>query len=260
MLRYRLTTPEQVTLTYQLAGLVTRAIAWGMDMVIMIVLMILVGWVLVMITGLLAALSIPPLFMVGIIFIAEFLIFVGYFIFCEQFMVGRSPGKRIMGLRVVSASGGRLVFVDILIRNLLRPVDFLPSFMFLGGVTAFIDPRHRRLGDFAANTIVIRDRRVALPKAVTRQQARHNSFHTDPTLRGRIINRLNRLERDLVMDLALRRDTLDVATRENLFADTAGYLRRRLGLSQTAENLEHLSDEQMVLNVALVLQDGWFKG
>ncbi len=260
MLRYRLTTPEQVVLSYQLAGLVARAIAWAIDMVVMFTLMILVGWILIMLLGLLALVAVSPWFMAGILFIAEFLIFVGYFVFCERFMAGRSPGKKIMGLRVASASGGRLAFVDILIRNLLRPIDFLPSFMFLGGATAFIDPCHRRLGDFAANTIVISDRRVTLPKAVTRQQWRHNSFQADPAMRSRIINRLDRLDRDLVMDLSMRRDSLDVGTRESLFADTAAYLRTRLGLGELAGNLEHLSSEQMVLNVALVLQDGWFKG
>ncbi len=260
MLRYELTTPEQVTLSYQLAGLVSRAIAGLIDLICMISLMILVGILLLMVAVATSFIGSFTFLFLGVVFIVEFLIFIGYFIFFERFMAGGSPGKRLMGLRVTSASGGRLEMEDIVVRNLLRAVDFLPSFMFLGGTVAFIDPYHRRLGDFAANTIVIRERRVSLPKAVTRRHDRHNSFQADPVLRGRIVNRLNRADRDLTMDLTLRRDSLDDDVRESLFADAARYLRRRLEISDAAEQIEHLSDEQMVVNVALVLQNGWFKG
>lgn len=245
MLRYRLTTPEQVCFSYQLAGLFTRAIAYLIDAAIMVAFII--GSVLVCVAA-------PGVFGIVLILLIIFATFLGYFILFETLWSGQTPGKRAMKIRVMDASGGKLSMANVAIRNLIRMVDMLPMLMFLGGVVAFMDPHHRRLGDMAANTIVVRDRKTGLPKSVVRREARHNSFRADPALRARIIARIDREERDLIMDLTLRRDQLDTPVRERMFADMAAHCRSRLGME---DNNEYLSDEQTVLNIALILQDGW---
>ncbi len=245
MLRYRLNTPEQVCFSYQLAGLFTRSIAYLIDTVVMVAF--IVGAVLVCAT-------VPGVFGVVLLLLIIFATFLGYFILFEALWSGQTPGKRAMNIRVMDASGGRLSIANVALRNLIRVVDMLPVLMFLGGVVAFIDPSHRRLGDMAANTIVIRDQKIGLPKSVVRREGRHNSFRADPALRSRIVARIGRAERDLIIDLTLRRDQLDTPVRERMFADMAAHCRRILGLD---DKNEYLSDEQTVINIALILQDGW---
>ncbi len=244
MLRYRLTTPEQVCFSYQLAGLFTRALAYLLDTAIMFA-----G-----IVGAAFLMLIPGVFGIALFLLMIFVILLGYFIFFEAVWSGQTPGKRAMRIRVMDAGGGRLSLTNIAIRNLLRAIDGLPMLMFLGGVTALIDPHHRRLGDMAANTIVVRDRKTGLPQSVVRREVRHNSFLIDAALRSRILSSIGPEERDLIMDLTLRRDQLDTPARERMFSDVAAYCRDRLGINDAAD---YLSDEQAVINIALILQDGW---
>ena len=245
MLRYRVTTPEQVCFSYKLAGLFTRAMAYLIDTVAMVA--IIIGEVFL-------CAAVPGVFGIVLLLLMIFATFLGYFIVFEALWSGQTPGKRAMHIRVMNASGGRLSITNVVIRNLIRVVDMLPVLMFLGGVVAFIDPSHRRLGDMAANTIVIRDQKIGLPKSVVRREGRHSSFRADPALRSRIVARIGRAERDLIIDLTLRRDQLDTPVRERMFADLAAHCRGLLGLE---DKNEYLSDEQTVINIALILQDGW---
>lgn len=79
-----------------------------------------------------------------------------YFALTEIAMRGRTPGKKMVGLRVVSRSGGTASAGALMVRNLLRPVDF-----FAGVLLMASDPLSRRLGDRLAGTIVIHDRATA---------------------------------------------------------------------------------------------------
>jgi uncharacterized RDD family membrane protein YckC len=86
------------------------------------------------------------------------LVFWGYYILFETMWEGQSPGKRALGVRVLKTSGMPIGFLDAVIRNLVRIVDFLPFFYGVGVVTMFISPQSRRLGDLAAGTLVVRER------------------------------------------------------------------------------------------------------
>jgi uncharacterized RDD family membrane protein YckC len=80
----------------------------------------------------------------------------------ETFVNGRTLGKRIMGLRAVSAGGGSISKTQAVIRNLLRPIDFLPLGYGVGGLLAVLGPSSQRLGDLVAKTIVVKEsRRIA---------------------------------------------------------------------------------------------------
>ena len=76
-----------------------------------------------------------------------------YFAGLEIAMGGRTPGKKMVGLRVVSRSGGTASAGALLVRNLLRPVDLL-----VGVLLMALDPLARRLGDRLAGTLVVHDR------------------------------------------------------------------------------------------------------
>jgi uncharacterized RDD family membrane protein YckC len=72
-------------------------------------------------------------------------------------LVGATPGKMLMGLKVVMLDGRRCTITAALIRNLLRYVDAMPfGWYFVGAVLILATPRRQRLGDLAAGTVVRR--------------------------------------------------------------------------------------------------------
>jgi len=83
-----------------------------------------------------------------------FIIF-AYLILMEAY-VGWTVGKRILGMRVVDGSEGRIGLSKSIIRNMLRLVDGLPAFNILGIVLIASSPRGQRFGDRVAKTYVIR--------------------------------------------------------------------------------------------------------
>lgn len=236
-----ITTPELVTFHYTPAGLASRAMAWLIDQVI-----IFVAFIAAAIALAIYARDFAP----ALIYIAKFLLDFGYFTLFEWLRRGQTPGKQMMGIAVAAADGAQLRGGDVLLRNLLRPIDGLPMFMTTGGIVAFIDPHRRRLGDMAAGTLVIRTARGQLPSRLFNSPDQTNTFWNDPAIRARITARITRPQRDLLMDLALRRDQLDPLPRQELFAQAHAYFARVFNLPQT----EHLTDEQAVLNIAMVVR------
>jgi hypothetical protein len=94
----------------------------------------------------------------GVFGLVAFALLWGYYIFFETLWNGQSPGKRWVGLRVIAHDGTPIGVSATLIRNLVRIVDFLPLYYGIGVVTMFIDRQSRRLGDFAAGTLVVYER------------------------------------------------------------------------------------------------------
>ena len=150
-------TPEHVALDYEIAGIGSRAAAAFLDQAIVVALVVALSLVFVL-TGI-GATVLGPLagaLMLG----AAFAIWYGYFIFFEAFRHGQTPGKRWLGLRVVSESGHAVTRSGAVLRNLLRIADFLPPPYLGGALLVVLHPRGRRLGDIVGGTVVIRDRPV----------------------------------------------------------------------------------------------------
>jgi uncharacterized RDD family membrane protein YckC len=99
----------------------------------------------------------------GVSIVAIFAAFLAYDILFEIKASGRTLGKRWTGLRVVTLEGGPVDFRTSAVRNLLRLVDLLPFAYTTGMVTILATSRNQRLGDLAAGTLVVRERRAALP-------------------------------------------------------------------------------------------------
>ena len=198
--------------------------------------------------GFAAAFGLGELGIAGII-VLFLAVDLAYFTALEVWLRGQTPGKRTMGLRVTADSGGRPVPADLMLRNGLRLIDGLPIFMVVGAVVAWIDPHGRRLGDLAAGTVVVAipAARSAALRTLRGMRDRENAFAA-PAIARRIQSRLTRDDRDLLADLAAGRDRLDPIARSEVFADAAAWVRGRFGLPDA----ESLSDEQVVLNVALV--------
>jgi uncharacterized RDD family membrane protein YckC len=111
--------------------------------------------------GVAASLRDMPLFSQAggaLLILSAFLLFFGYFAIFEIVWNGQTPGKRIIGLRVVKDSGRPLTAAETIGRNLMRIVDSLPSFYAVGIIAAVCNSQNKRLGDFVAGSIVVRER------------------------------------------------------------------------------------------------------
>ncbi len=156
--RTEIETPEHVVLSYHLAGPIRRGLAWGIDTLLRGAVLLLFGIVLSLST---AGTSNGGGFQSGLLLVAVFVLEWVYFVVCDVVMSGRSPGKKALRLRVVSAQGLPVGLGDSLLRNLLRGADFLPFGYVLGTLCMIGDGRFRRLGDLVAGTLVIYEPKVA---------------------------------------------------------------------------------------------------
>ncbi len=163
----RIETPEQLELRLPLAGFGPRFLAAGIDYmivfagtgVLLFIEMMLMGfWIAGSAT---ASQTEPPtsliILMMLVIILTALLPQVFYFAIFESIWQGQTPGKRVAGIRVIRRGGGRLVFRDVLIRNLLRIIDLLPNLGFVAWVSFFATRNQQRLGDLAADTVVVRE-------------------------------------------------------------------------------------------------------
>jgi uncharacterized RDD family membrane protein YckC len=168
---YRLLTPENVELRYDVAGVGSRLFAASLDYTFIAIgyaiLFFAATFVLAGITRLvslnndLRELSEWVAFgYVAVNVLLAFVAFWGYFIAFELLWNGQSPGKRILGLRTVRQGGLPISATASLVRNLLRAIDVL---LLVGVVVMLFDRSSRRLGDLAAGTLVVRE-----PRAVSR--------------------------------------------------------------------------------------------
>jgi uncharacterized RDD family membrane protein YckC len=145
--RIEISTPERVTVAYELAGVGSRMLAQAIDALI--------------VSGILFGLFIAAGAISGPIALAAAiggatLTPVGYFLVIEWLGHGSTPGKAALRLRVVCDTGEPVGLQESAVRNLVRIVDFLPGAYVLGGICAMASREGRRLGDMAAGTIVVR--------------------------------------------------------------------------------------------------------
>ncbi len=154
-------TPEGVELELRAAGIVVRMYAHLIDLGIKCVAYILAAIVVFMIfNGPVAS---------EIYLIVMFLIEWFYPVFGELYMDGATVGKRSMGLVVVYDDGTPIGWSGSIIRNLIRNVDSFPIFVIpimgqpvfpiwtygIGVLVMLLSPQSKRLGDYAAGTLVI---------------------------------------------------------------------------------------------------------
>lgn len=246
---YHLETPERVALSYDVAGLGSRFLPALVDMIVQTVLAIIIFFLGTLglgtvFAGVGDALGIDdelgPVLAVAITLLLGFAIFGGYFVFFETLWHGQSPGKRLFGLRVIKEGGYPIGFSEALIRNLVRLVDFLPAYYMIGVTAMLIDGRARRLGDLAAGTIVVKERRgvtLASLRAPAGPSVASDAESTDvvgiPNLR-----RLTAAEQSLLREYLARRPSLAGPAARSLATTLATSLARRLDHDLAGEDPE----------------------
>lgn len=239
-------TPEGVFFSLPLAGPIVRCMAWLLDAVCLLA----AAKIIQMGAALLGVFSQDLSRAFSILF--YFICYIGYGIVLEWFWNGQTLGKRLFHLRVMDIRALPLRFSQIVIRNLLRAVDSLPLFYIVGGLACLISRHAQRLGDLAANTVVVRTRRLAAPRIdAVLDRNRHNSLRAYPHLAARLRQQVAPVEADTALQALLRRDLLTPEARVDLFALMADLFRRKVAFP--AEALAGISDEQYVRNVVDLL-------
>lgn len=240
-----ISTPEGIAFSFQLAGPVIRLLAWTTDLMVIFALTMTLRKSL----GLFGVISRDIASALYLLF--YFLISVGYGMALEWFWQGQTLGKRLFRLRVMDARGLRLHFSQVVIRNLLRFADSLPGFYMVGGLACLISEQGQRLGDIAANTVVIWHPRITPPDLVQLFSGKYNSFQEYPHLAARLRHHVTPSEAGIAMQALLRRDELTPRARVALFSDIAAYFKEIVAFPEEAT--EGISDEQYIRNVADIL-------
>jgi uncharacterized RDD family membrane protein YckC len=237
-------TTEKVPFVYRVAGLGSRSLAWMIDFSLV---------VLIYLAGIMVGI-VWDIGMAGlgdaIIFLWIFAVNFGYFLLFEWLWQGSTPGKKALGIRVIQLRGTSVNFLSATIRNVVRMVDLMFPFYTLGVAVAACDAKQRRLGDFAAGTLVVHVQRKAQPIRVM-EAAKSEASRVDEQAARQRLMALTREQKQTLLDLALRREQLRIEDRAKLFRALAEYFRGELGLAADV----HESDERFVVRLAALLSE-----
>ena len=226
--RVNVETPEHVEFSYEVAGLGSRFTAGLVDACIQgsgILAILVLFWVG---SRSVSFAEYVESALQGFLLLALFLFVWGYHLYFEVFRGGQSPGKRLFQIRVVAEGGYPVTLPRAAVRNLMRIVDILPLPYGVAGVSMFIDPRGRRLGDLAAGTVVVRERGTAAPAAVAAARALSIG-----DLEGK--RRLPPLEQEMVRAFLQRRGKLAADARSRIASFVAARAAAALGVDAGAD-------------------------
>src|SRR5688572_3494997 len=238
-------TPEGIVFSQTLAGPVVRFFAWLIDgLCVMALMSFVVG--LVRGFGL-----VSPGIANAVLAITGFVLNFGFSIFLEWVWRGQTIGKKLLGLRVVDADGMRLQLEQIVTRNLLRVVDLLPAAYLVGGLSCWLSRKCQRLGDIAANTIVVRIPVVTEPDLDQLLAGKFNSLRQHAHLAARLRQRVTPVEAGIALQALVRRDEFDAVARIELFEQLASHFQTKVSFPQDA--VDGVSSEQYIRNVVDVV-------
>ena len=151
----RIVTPENIAFSYQLASFSQRAVAYGIDLIVLGILEMLIGCVLLFLVSLM---HFPGGLALAIFLISLFILYWFLGAFFETVWNGQTPGKRLLGIRVLSAEGQPINSFQAFIRNIMRLADLQP--FGCGGIAFAVmlcNKRFQRFGDLLCGTMVIVD-------------------------------------------------------------------------------------------------------
>jgi uncharacterized RDD family membrane protein YckC len=216
-------TPEQTALEFPLAGIGSRFLALAADTLLQVVVGSVVATILAV-----TAVSLSLLSKVAGIWTAAILIFVlfcvqfGYFALFEALWNGQTPGKRWTHLRVIKDSGRPISAYDAILRNLLRIVDALPTMYATGLITMLISRENKRVGDYAAGTVVIHEKPLQGVRSIWQQ----SETPAQPPATG-LLPQLTVEELQLVEAFLDRRGSLEPHVRSAMARQIADRLAER---------------------------------
>jgi uncharacterized RDD family membrane protein YckC len=238
--RLEVETPDHVVLRYDLAGAGNRGFAAVVDFL----LASLIAFTALYILSWAGGFDQASFFVVGGLTLLVTLVLIwSYFILLEWLWNGQTIGKRAFRLRVINEDGSPAQFTAVLIRNLLRLVDFLPALYGVGVLFIVLSPKSQRLGDLAAGTYVVR---------APRPQVDWFSLRTVTPLGEGLTAETRRMPGEaqrLVREFVARESQLAPSERARIAAVIAAKLR-----TYTVDDLGPLSDIELIHAIARSLR------
>lgn len=208
-------TPENVIFGYEVVSIGSRFMAALIDTFLIVILQIMAVLTLQLILSATTAFGGLESAFIAVYVLISFVLLWGYYIFFEMLWNGRTPGKKVVNLRVIRRDGTPITLTESIVRNLVRLVDFLPFAYGLGIVVMFIDGKSRRLGDMAAGTLVVREQESVTLESLeksTRVTVSSSSLwepsQSADAIAGWPIERLTDADIQLAVDLLNRRNQL----------------------------------------------------
>jgi uncharacterized RDD family membrane protein YckC len=250
--RIRITTPEHIELEYELAGLGARFVAVFVDHAIQGAITAVIVLVSVIVAILMypdidvgsfqKLMNSPVAIIAGIAIILTTIINLGYFIFFETIWSGQTPGKKIAQIQVVKDNGEPVRFIDALLRNIFRIVDWMIIYYYIGMALIWFRNDRKRVGDIVAQTIVVKLKSdlkpVVLPEIKIRYDLNLN------------ITPLTEREYSLIRDFLIIRHQLKHETRTRISKKLAHLAGKKLGL-----DISNLDNEELLEIVAVEYRD-----
>ena len=236
----RVRTPESIAFSYELAGLGSRFLAVAVDVSIQIVVLLTLFWGLTLAAPVRSpaprqTTHLSESLAVALIIAIVFLVFFGYFIAFETLWNGQTPGKKLLGLRVVRDGGYPIDFPASAIRNLVRVGEFAVGFYAISAVAAVLSAESKRLGDMAAGTIVVRDAKSANLETILARSR----------LQSAVPAAITQEEHALVDRFVARRSGMHPAMRSQIAAQLAQRVRPRV-----PADLQRLDDEGLLERIS----------
>jgi len=246
-------TPDHVELDFEVAGIGSRLMAFIIDEVLLylgilgIVLLMLFAGVIGSASGISQQWS--GTVAVTILVFAIFFLNWGYFMLFEALMQGQTPGKRWTGIRVVQDNGLPIGWREAALRNFARIADIMPPpACFVGGLVILLSKKGKRLGDFLAGTMVIREDfghtargDTARWEAAWIARAEKGQFSQSIVLADM---KIEAGQMQMIKRYMERRDSLPLAQRHNLAWKIAAPFLKTMG--EDPANLESRSDRYVV--------------
>lgn len=223
------TSPTGVDVQLAIAGPGSRAYAFLIDWHIRV--LVALAWFAA------AALSIRVFHLLGrsnataaaYVLLPVSLIYFLYHPVLELAMRGRTPGKRMAGVRIVDRQGGTPSSLALLIRNAFRLVDCLPVFYGVGLVTTMFSAQRLRFGDMAAGTLLVHD-----GDQESKALSRLGALSLNPALDATTLALGN--------DLLLRWKELESVTRRHLARELLARIATTTAATPRAVHVDSLDD------------------
>jgi uncharacterized RDD family membrane protein YckC len=242
--RNTIVTPEAVSLDLDTAGLGSRGIAQILDTVIQVGL--LLAFVLIV-----AGFGLEGAAQAAVLLLASLVVFWGYYFVFEGLWNGQTPGKRAQRIRVVRVDGQPVGWTEVIVRNLLRIVDLLPAYYMVGAVSIIVTRNSQRLGDLAAGTIVVHERKAAAPAPFVVAPLPPVAVDGSTPELPFDASAVSEAHYDVARAFLQRRFELDPEARRTLAANVANSLRRSLAV---APGYRPDQDERFLESVAAAYQ------
>jgi uncharacterized RDD family membrane protein YckC len=234
-----ITTPEHVPIRLEPAGAGSRFLALLIDAVIVTAMSSAIFSI--------AETFLPRGIAAAIFVTVNFFLTFAWHLWFETRRQGRTPGKRVMKIRVIDARGLPVSLHQSLVRNITRTLDFIPAFYGVGAISVMVSRSRQRLGDIIADTLVVRDAQPLAYRGSLAADRRHNSLQTPRVLRL-ARHRIRLEEREFLLTLCLRADRMGAEARYDLMEEVARVYRAKLDIEE-----EQISGENFVRDLTAVL-------